>query len=68
MKMQSLFPLKGKVDHYICAIYLGDCSCDQNYIGETVRNAKIPWNECEDKNSKSEPVMHLKENPAHKFT
>ena len=38
-KVQSLFPLKDKVDHYSCVIYRGDCSCDQNYIGETVRNA-----------------------------
>ena len=65
--MQSLFPLKDKVNHYSCVIYQGDCSCDQNYIGETVRNAEIRWNEHEDKNSKSEPVKHLKKNPAHKF-
>ena len=59
-KVQSLFPLKDKVDHYSCVIYRGDCSCDQNYIGETVRNAKIRWNEHEYKNSKSEPAKHLK--------
>ena len=41
--MQSLFPLKGEVGHYRCAIYRGDCSCNQNYIGEPVRNAKIRW-------------------------
>ena len=40
-KVQSLFPLKDKVDHYSCVIYRGDCSCDQNYTGETVRNVKI---------------------------
>ena len=45
----------------------GDFSCDQNYIGETVRNAEIQWNEHKDKNSKSEPAKHLKENPTHKF-
>ena len=39
-KVQSLFPLKDKVDHYSCVIYLGDCSYDQNYIGETVRMLK----------------------------
>ena len=63
-----MFLLKDKVDHYSCVIYRGDSSCDQNYIGETVRNAKIRWNEHEDKNSKSEPVKHLKENPTYKFT
>ena len=67
-KVQSLFPLKDKVDNYSCVIYRGDCSCDQNYIGETVRNAKIRWNEHEYQNSKSEPAKHLKENPTHKFT
>ena len=36
-------------------------------IRETVRNAKIRWNEHEDKNSKSEPAKHLKENPTHTF-
>ena len=65
-KVQSLFPLKDKVDNYSCVIYRGDCSCDQNYIGETVRNAKIRWNEHEYQNSKSEPAKHLKENPTHK--
>ena len=67
-KVQSLFPWKDKVDHYSCVIYWGDCSCDQNYFGETVRNAKIRWNEHEYKNSKSEPAKPLKENPTHKFT
>ena len=66
-KVQSLFALKDKVDHYNCAIYRGDCSGDQNYTGETVRNAKIRWREHEDKNE-SEPAKHLKENPIHKFT
>ena len=51
------------VDNYICVIYWGDCSCDQNYIGETVHNAKTRWNEHKDKNSKSEPAKHLKEKP-----
>ena len=67
-KVQSLFPLKDKVDHYSCVIYRGDCSCDQNYIGETDRNAKIRWNEHKYKSSKSEPAKHLKENLTHKFT
>ena len=66
-KVQLLFPLKDKVDHYSCVIYLGDCSCDENCIEETDRNAKIRWNEHEDKNSKSELAKHLKENLTHKF-
>ena len=57
-----MFLLKDKVDHYSCVLYRRGCSCDQNYIGETVRNVKIRWNEYEDKNGKSEPAKHLKEN------
>ena len=67
-KVQSPFLLKDKVDHYSCVTYRGDCYCDQDYIGETVLNAKIQWNEHNDKNSKSELVKHSKENPAHRFT
>ena len=52
----------------VLVIYRGDCSCDQNYIGETVPNAKIRWNKHEHKNSKLEPAKHLKENPTHKST
>ena len=33
-----------------------------------VHGAKTRYNEHEDKNSKSEPAKHLKENPTHKFT
>ena len=65
---QPLFPLKDKLDHYSCNVYWGDCSCDQNYIGEAVHDAKIQWNEHKEENSKSEPGEQLKENPNHKFT
>ena len=48
---KSLFPLKDKVDHISCVIYREDHCCDQNYIGETVRDGKIRLNEHEDKNT-----------------
>ena len=57
-KVHSLFPLKDKVAT-IVVIYWGDCSCDQNYVGETVCNAKIRWNEHEDKNSLSDTAKLL---------
>ena len=60
--------ITGKVNYCSCVIYRGDCSCAQNSDGETVRNTEIRWNEHENKNSKSEPAKHLKENPNHKFT
>ena len=66
-KAQSLFPLKDKVDHYSRVIYWEDYSCNQNYIGETVLNAKTRQNEHEDKNSKIKSTSHLKENPTNNF-
>ena len=38
-KVQSLFPLKDKVNHYSCVIYWGDCSCDQHYVEEEKSNS-----------------------------
>ena len=52
----------------IAVSYRGDCSCNLNYIGETVRKAKIRQNKHEDKNSISEPAEHLKENSTHILT
>lgn len=28
-----------------CNIYIGIFSCGENYIGETVRNVEVSWNE-----------------------
>ena len=44
------------------------CSCQEPYIGETVRNGEIRWQEHEDTQKGSEPVKHLKNNPTHSFT
>ena len=55
-KIQSLFNNKDKVQHLSCVIYKGVCSRGADYIGETIRNIKIRWNEQEsgiDKNSES---------------
>ena len=40
-KIKSLFNYKDKVSHYSCIIYRGICSCGADYIGETVRNARL---------------------------
>ena len=53
-KIQSLFNSKGKVEHLSCIICKGVCSCSADYIGETICNNIIIWNEHEsriDKNS-----------------
>ena len=38
--MQSLFPLKDKIDCKSIVIYKGGCSCGSRYIGEIKRNAE----------------------------
>ena len=46
-KIQSLFNNKEKVRHLSCVIYKGVCSCHTDYVGETIRDAQIKWNEHE---------------------
>ena len=43
------------------------CVCDDTYIGETIRNVDIWWNEHEDIRKESEPAKHLRKNLNHKF-
>ena len=45
----------------------GVCSCQESYIGETVRNVEIRWQEHEDTQKDSEPAKHLKNNLTHSF-
>ena len=66
--IKSLFNDKDKVSHYSCIIYRVICLCGADYITETVRNARLRWNEHEngaDKNS--ECAKHLNENDNHEF-
>ena len=48
-------------------VYEGNCSCDEHYIGESVRNIVLIWAEHEDPNKQSEPAKHLKYFPDHQF-
>ena len=40
-KVKQLFKLKSRNPHPSCVIYEGVCSCQESYIGETVRNIEI---------------------------
>ena len=62
-----MFQLKSKNPHP-CVIYESICSCQESYIGETVRNVEIRWQEHEDIQKDSGPAKHLKNNPTHSFT
>ena len=66
--MRNLFYLKSTNPHPACVIYEGVCTCKENYIGETKRNADIPWEEHSANSKISEPFRHLKSNPTHAFT
>ena len=66
--IKSLFPLKDWVKHLSCVIYEGKCSCGRRYIGETIRNSDIGWNEHESTAGKWKPAKHLADNKSHIFT
>ena len=58
--------MKDEKPYPACQIYKGAGACDETYIGETIRNVDIRWNEHEDIRKKSEPAKHLRENLNHK--
>ena len=67
-KIQSLFNNKDQVKHHSCVIYRGICSCGADYIGETIRNSEIRWNEhSTGKDKNSDCVKHLNDNFDHEF-
>ena len=66
-QVKTLFPLKDKSIHPSCVIYKGTCSCAETYIGETIHNASIRWEEHNDPIKKSESAKHLKNNFYHVF-
>ena len=61
-KIKSLFKIKDNIKHLSCVIYQGICSCGNNYIGETIRNAVTKIDEHEQLNGKSDPSKHIKNN------
>ena len=61
-KVKKLLKLKSKNPHPSCVIYEDVCSCQESYIGETVRNVEIRWQEHEDIQKDSKPAKHLKNN------
>ena len=68
------FGKREKLSHYsklkirlTISVVLYICSCGNNYIGETIRNAVTQIDEYEQPNGKLEPSKHLKNNGGHKF-
>ena len=49
-------------------IYHGICSCGADYIGETIRNSEMRWNEhSTGKDKNLDCVKHLKDHFDHEF-
>ena len=66
--IKSLFPLKDRVKHLSCVICEGKYLFGRRYIGETITNSGIRWNEHESTTGKSESAKHLVDNKSHMFT
>jgi len=66
-KVQTLFPLKDRMSHVSCKVYMGTCSCGEIYVGETKRNVETRWREHENPKFNSEPAKHLLNYPEHSF-
>ena len=66
-KAKSLFSLKDKNPYPACQIYKGARAFNETYIGKSIRNVYIRWNEDDDIWKESEPAKHLKEILNHKF-
>ena len=50
-----------------CKIYKGVCSCGKSYIGETVRNVEVRWDEHSNPTKMSNPQKQIKNNFDHAF-
>ena len=44
-----------------------NCSCGENYVGESVRNVALRWAEHENSNKQLEPARYLKYFPDHQL-
>ena len=66
-KLKILFKVQHKSLHQACKIYKGVCSCGETYIGETMRNVEVCWDEHNNPMNKSNPLKHIKDNLDHVF-
>ena len=62
-KVKTLFKVKDKSLHQTCKIFKGVCSCDESYIGETIRNVEVRQDEYNNPMHKSNQSKYVKDNP-----
>ena len=51
--------------HQARKIYKGVCSCGEGYIGKTIRNVEVRWDEHNNPMKKSNQSKHIKDNLDH---
>ena len=66
-KVKTLFKVKDKSLHQAYKIYKEVCTCGEIYIGETIRNVEVCWDEHNNPMNKSNPSKHTKDNLDHVF-
>ena len=62
-----MFRVKDKSLHQACKIYKSLGSRGESYIGETIRNVEVRWDEHNNSMKKSNPSKHIKDNLDHIF-
>ena len=60
-KVKTLFKVKDKSLHQAYKIYKEVCTCGEIYIGETIRNVEVCWDEHNNPMNKSNPSKHTKD-------
>ena len=53
--------------HPSCKVYYGFCSCGEDYVGETIRNVSVGYEEYNKASKKSKPAAYLEKNIDHYF-
>ena len=61
-KVKTLFKVKDKSLHQTCKSFKGICSCNESYIGETIRNVEVHWDEHNNPMNTSNQSKHVKDN------
>ena len=66
-KVKTLFKVKDKSLPRRCKTYKGVCSFGESYIGETIRNVEVHWDEHNNTMNRSNQSKHIKDNLDHVF-
>ena len=66
-KVKTLFRVKDKFLHQACKICKDVCSWGESYIGETIRNVEVRWDEHNNPTKKWNPLKQNKGNLDHAF-